>query len=203
MHNIETRAIPRILGIGGTLRPSSLSEKALRNSLRAAELAGAQITIVTGEDLDIPHYTPQRAVKNGRVTRLIAELRACDGVIISSPAYHGTISGLIKNALDHAEELSADQRPYLTDIPVGCIAVASGWQAGGHTLTTLRTIVHSLRAFPTPLGVVANSLEAAFDSSGDCHDARISLQLSLLGQQVAIYARAMRHAVKTEMFICR
>lgn len=202
MHDIEARAVPRILGIGGTLRPSSLSEKALRNSLHAAEMAGAQITTVTGADLDIPHYMPQRGVTNGRASRLIAKLRECDGIIISSPAYHGTISGLIKNALDHAEELASDQRPYLTGIPIGCIAVASGWQAGGHTLTTLRTIVHSLRAFPVPLGVVANSLEAAFDRSGHCHDARVSLQLSMLGQQVAIYAKAMRQTAKTEMLVC-
>jgi len=57
--------------------------------------------------------------------------------------YHGSLSGLIKNALDSLEPLRDDVRPYLDGRAVGCIVVADGWQACGSALASLRGIVHA------------------------------------------------------------
>ena len=63
----------------------------------------------------------------------------------------------IKNALDYAEDTAKDARPYLDGRAVGCIACAYGWQATDSTLIAMRSIVHALRGWPTPLGVAANT----------------------------------------------
>ena len=53
-------------------------------------------------------------------------------VVIASPGYHGTVSGLVKNSLDYLEVLREDDRPYLDGRAVGVIAVASSGGRGVH-----------------------------------------------------------------------
>ncbi|HEY6494018.1 MAG TPA: NAD(P)H-dependent oxidoreductase, partial [Trebonia sp.] len=43
-----------ILGIGGTLRPGSSSEQALRTALAAAAARGAETEILTARDIHFP-----------------------------------------------------------------------------------------------------------------------------------------------------
>lgn len=182
---------PLILGIGGTPRHGSSSERALAISLKAAEDKGARTILLSGAELALPMYMP-RQEQSGQSSRLLAALRECHGIIISSPAYHGSISGLIKNALDYAEELRTDSRVYLDGIPVGCIACAGGWQAVGQTLGALRTIAHSLRGWPTPLGAMLNTSTALFDTEGNCIDMTTQRQLETVGHQVIDFVRMQR-----------
>ncbi len=184
---------PFIMGIGGTLRQGSSSERALTISLKAAEQLGAVTEIFAGPDLTLPHYSPDTESRTPGSERLVAAFRRCDGLIISTPAYHGSISGMVKNALDYTEDLRTDRRVYLDGLAIGCIACAGGWQAGGHTLSALRSIAHALRGWPTPLGVMVNTSTPQFDLEGNCVDATLRSQLDLLGRQVAEFA-LMRHA---------
>lgn len=180
---------PMILGIGGTLREGSSSERALRVALNAARENGAVVSSFTGVQLDLPHYDPQNKAGIAAASELLELYRKCDGVIIASPGYHGSMSGMIKNALDYIEELRNDERVYLQNIPVGCIVCAYGWQATGSTLMALRSVVHALRGWPTPLGVTINSSQTTFDTSGVCSDARVTEQLYSLAAQVTDFAR--------------
>lgn len=186
---------PLILGIGGTLRPGSSSERALMIALRAAEAVGAEIKPVTGLNLDLPHYDPSNRIGVEAASELIDLYRRCDGVIIASPGYHGSMSGMIKNALDYVEELAKDERVYLEDRPVGCIVCAYGWQATGTTLISLRSVAHALRGWPTPLGVTINSAQVSFDEAGQCSDGRVTAQLeALAGQMMSFVRRAAQES---------
>jgi FMN reductase len=109
-------------------------------------------------------------------------------VIVASPAYHGSISGMVKNALDYLEDTAKDKRVYLDGVPVGLIVTAYGWQATGSTLATLRSIVHALRGWPTPLGAAINTSGRIFND-GQCNDEGAAAQLDLIGRQVYEFAR--------------
>lgn len=109
--------------------------------------------------------------------------------VISSPAYHGGLSGLVKNALDYVEDLRDDPRPYLEGRAVGLVVCAAGWQATATTLVALRSIVHALRGWPTPLGVALNSAEPLFNPSGAVVDSTVAGQLDLVGRQVVEFAQ--------------
>ncbi len=152
-----------IVAIGGTLRANSSTERALRAALAVAERRGASTAIVTGEELHLPPYTPEIEERCEAAARLVAALRKADGVIIGSPGYHGGISGLVKNALDYVEDMRADDRCYLDGLPVGCIATAAGWQGAVATLVQLRSVVHALRGWPTPLGIAINTAAGCGD----------------------------------------
>jgi FMN reductase len=177
-------AAPFIVGLGGTLRPGSSSETALRVALAAAEAAGAGTRLFGAEALaTLPMYDPT-APATPVARDLLGALRAADGVIIASPGYHGSVSGLVKNALDHVEDLREDNRPYLTGRAVGCVTTAYGWQAAVTTLQALRTIVHALRGWPTPLGVAINAAETPFGPDGQPQE-RILSQLHIVAEEVA------------------
>jgi len=180
---------PFIVGIGGTTRENSSSEIATRIALEAAEALGARTAMFAGADLDLPMYDPQVPERTAKAEQLVEALRRCDGVIMASPGYHGSLSGMIKNALDYVEDLREDDRVYFDGRAVGVIACAYGWQATGTTLTALRSIVHALRGWPTPVGVAVNSIETKFSEDGSCDDDKVLGALQLLARQVVDFSR--------------
>ncbi|MCX8477856.1 MAG: NAD(P)H-dependent oxidoreductase [Sphingomonas sp.] len=150
---------PHIVALGGTLRNQSTTGRLLAAALEIAEARGARTTLLTGDDIAFPHYEPGNAEGNAAIGRYLEALRTADAVIVGSPGYHGTLSGLVKTALDYVEQLRGDERVYLDGLPVGLIATAGGWQASVSTLQALRTITHSLRGWPTPMGLAINVAE--------------------------------------------
>jgi FMN reductase len=178
---------PYIVGLGGTIRVGSSTEKALALALKAVAGQGAETLLMCGSDIDLPAYAPG-AVATAKAMRLATELRRADGVILGTPGYHGGISGLVKNALDYTEELRSDRRPYLDGRPVGCVVTAAGEQGAVTTLGALRSVVHALRGWPTPLGVTIVTSDQIFDAAGNCLSPRIEQQLQILAQQVLDFA---------------
>ena len=67
---------------------------------------------------------------------------------------------------------------------VGCIGIAHGWQATVTTLQALRSVVHALRGWPTPLGGAVNSAETHFEPGGECGDDKVATVLRTIGRQV-------------------
>src|SRR5688500_18356016 len=179
-----------VVGIGGSLRPNSQSERAMRIALEGAVDAGAKVVEVSRPDLVLPFYDPAIPDRTENAHRLVEALRGADGVVLVSPGYHGTVSGLVKNALDYIEDRRGDARPYLDGRAVGCVATAQGWQASVTTLTALRSIVHALRGWPTPLGAAVNSAHVLFGPDGDCSDEQVATSLRTIGLQVVEFATA-------------
>jgi FMN reductase len=184
----------RILALGGSTTPMAASERALRIAAQAATDAGAEVTFVTGRSLLVPIYDTESAARTPETLAIIDALRRADGVIIASPGYHGSLSGLVKNALDYAEDLRHDARPYLEDRAVGLISVAHGWQTAVGTLNQLREVVHALRGWPAPLGVAVNDSAGLIGDDAATTDPAVVRQLRTMGQQVVTFAAAMRDA---------
>ena len=182
-------AKPRIVGLGGTSRPNSSSELALRACLARLEALGARTEIFCGKALELPLYGGKPLAPQAE--RLVEALKVCDGLVISTPSYHGALSGGIKNALDYLEELRSDRRPYLDGRAVGTIVCAYGAQAIGTTLVGIRWIVHALRGWPTPMAAGINSSQGVFSEDGRCTDQAAQHQLDLVAHQVWEFA-AMR-----------
>jgi FMN reductase len=184
----------RILALGGSTTPMAASERALRIAAQAAADAGAEVTFVTGRSLLVPIYDTESAARTPETLAIVDALRRADGVIIASPGYHGSVSGLVKNALDYAEDLRHDARPYLEDRAVGLISVAHGWQTAVGTLNQLREVVHALRGWPAPLGVAVNDSAGLIGDDAATTDPAVVRQLRTMGQQVVTFAAAMRDA---------
>jgi FMN reductase len=181
---------PLIVGIGGTARANSTSERAVAEALRAAEKMGARTRLFNGEFVSrLPLYVPDRAARTADELAFIETVRKSHGVIVGTPGYHGSLSGPIKNILDLLEDTANDARPYLDGRAFGCVVTAYGWQACGTTLVSLRMIAHALRAWPTPFGAALNASTPLFETNGTCIDEKISQQITIVAQQVVEFAR--------------
>jgi FMN reductase len=154
---------------------------ALRVAAQAAEDEGARVRIFELHELDLPFYSPALEPPPAAVEFANAVYEA-DGLLLSSPMYHGTISGSFKNALDWLELLSRRDPPYLTGKVVGLISTAAGVQ-GLQAVNTLEYVVRSLRGWAVPLVIPISQRQAFAD--GEIVDERVLQQLRALGHEVA------------------
>jgi FMN reductase len=180
----------RIVGLGGSLAPRSSSLAALHRALDAAAGAGALTEALDIRELDLPLYDP--GLEAPPVAHLLADLvAAADGLIWSSPMYHGTISGSFKNALDWLQLLAHHERAFLTDRPVGLIAAAGGVQ-GLQAINTMDFVVRALRGWTLPLSVPIARAYGAFDEDGKPWDEGLDDQLTGLGRLTVDAAHRLR-----------
>lgn len=185
---------PLIVGLGGTTREGSTSERALHHALAHARSLGCETLAFGSAQLPAEAYDPARVERSAAAQALVDALRRADGVIIATPAYHGGVSGLVKNAIDFTEDLRTDTRPYLQGRAVGCVVCAEGPQAMGSTLASLRAIVHALRGWPTPFGAALNSASRPFGSAEQAADPAALKACETVADEVVAFARMARAA---------
>ena len=187
---------PLIVGMGGTLRPGSTSERALAAALRRAEELGCDTQLFGAGAMPVEPYDPTRADRSPQASALVDALRRADGVLIATPAYHGSVSGLVKNAIDFVEDLREDARVYFEGRAVGCIVCADGPQAMGSTMMAMRAIVHSLRGWSTPYGATINSRTRPFGGDGTDADPAAIRACEMVAEEVVEFARMKRAAAR-------
>ncbi len=72
---------PYIVAVGGTLRPGSSTENAMKHVLSAAERAGARTRLISGPALQLPMYQPENPERSDAARDLVAQLALADGII--------------------------------------------------------------------------------------------------------------------------
>ncbi|RMF80463.1 MAG: NADPH-dependent oxidoreductase [Chloroflexi bacterium] len=186
-----------VVGIGGTLRDGSTSLRALELGLQAAESAGATTELIDLNVYRLPMYEPDRpASEYDETTKAYLDIVArADAMLWSTAAYHGTIAGVTKNALDYLEHFSGGPNPYLSNIVVGLIVTSGGAQAMMNTVNAMVHTVHALRGIVTPLSVPIPGAKKLFDANGSLSDAEIADRLNKLGALVVETATRLRTPV--------
>ncbi|MGQ0603809.1 MAG: NADPH-dependent FMN reductase [Anaerolineales bacterium] len=141
----------KLVGLGGSLRQRSYSRAALKEVLRIAVELGAETEMLEVRELNLPMFAPNLAVseypasQRPAVARVLAACRSADAMLWATPTYHGTMSGVVKNALDFLELLADDEPPYLSRRAVGLIAVSDP-----RTFGALMNSAQDLRAWLAP-----------------------------------------------------
>ena len=180
---------PFIVGIGGTTRAGSTTERALVVALAHAASLGCDTQLFGANEMPNEPYDPSRPERSERALALVAAVRRSHGVILATPSYHGGISGLVKNTIDFIEDMREDAQAYLEGRAVGCIICADGAQAMGTTLTSLRAVVHTLRGWPTPYGATLLSSSRPFGIAGGEADPLALRACETVGREVVGFAR--------------
>ena len=146
--------VPVFVGLGGSLRASSRTRSALAAALNLAAAAGATTHLLDPATLQLPIYHPDWALDDypaasqAGIAELLHWSRRAQLMLWASPTYHGTISGVFKNALDFLEFASNDERPYLQGKAVGLIVVSDPG-----TFVAMAQAAHELRAWLAPTQV--------------------------------------------------
>ena len=184
----------RIVGLGGGLRRNSYSLAALREALAAAEEAGARTRLLALKDLPLPLYRPDYASPADygpdaapHVEQLIEAARWADGMLWASPAYHGALSGAMKNALDFFQFLARDDPCFLSGKAVGVIGAGAGTIGPVNVVNQLTEIGHALRAQLVSLLVPVPAAYKLYDGERFT-DPQINQRLTMLGKETVVLA---------------
>lgn len=176
----------KIVGLGGSLGKKSMTLSALVVPLQSARQAGAEVELLDLRELSLPFYNPELKLEDypESVSLFLDKVRKADGMIWASPAYHGTVSGAMKNALDFLEFLAKDHPPYLTNKLIGLITTAGGTIAAVNAINALTHICQALRAWTVPLVVPVIQAWKLFDDQGRVTDPQLEERLVSLGVEL-------------------
>ncbi|MBA4494954.1 NADPH-dependent FMN reductase [Paenactinomyces guangxiensis] len=170
----------KIVAIAGSLSQESTTHKTVAIIARAANEAGAEVEVFDLRKYPLPIYDGRADESTYPETvRLFKEkMMEADGFIFASPEYHGSISGVLKNALDFigARELEGKV--------VALAGTAGGALGATNTLNTMNIICRTLHAWPLPSMPSVPQSYMAFKPDGTLKDEKIQKRLEDLGKNL-------------------
>lgn len=180
-----------VLGICGSLRAKSFNRSAL---LAAAELmpAGMQMTVADYADVPLFNQDVQDKGFPEAVMRLAQQIREADALLIASPEYNFSISGVLKNAIDWLSRVPA---PPLKDKPVAILSATMGPLGGARQQYELRKVLGSQDALVlVKPEVFIGQAQTKFDAEGKLTDA--ATRKAVTDQMLALERWIARVALK-------
>jgi len=167
------------VAIAGSLRAESHTRTALGHALDAAEAAGADAELLDLRTFELPPLNPD-ADEQGDSAAFARRVREADAILLGTPMYHGSYSGVLKNALDHC---GFDEFEGKT---VGLLGV-SGGSFPITALDHLRSVCRALDAWVLPHQAAVPRASSAFQA-GDFVDESVEKRVATLGRRVVEYA---------------
>jgi len=170
----------KFVGLAGSLRPDSYSQLALRLAGDRLKALGADVEILDLREMNLPFCDGGKEYPDyPDVERLRQAFLNADGFLLATPEYHGSVSGVLKNALDL---MSFDQL---------MISILGG-QSNSNALNDLRTILRWVHTWVIPEQVAIGQAWKAFDQSGKLVDEKLSQRLDEFAQSLYDNTRKLR-----------
>ncbi|SFJ31977.1 NADPH-dependent FMN reductase [Thermoflavimicrobium dichotomicum] len=177
----------KILALAGSMNPNSTTKRAVQIVMEAAKKQGAEVELYDFRKNPLPIYDDRsdESTYPEAVHQFKAKMLEADGFILGSPEYHGSISGVLKNALDFigARELEGKF--------VALVGTAGGALGATNTLNTMNIICRTLHAWPLPSMVSVPRSYMAFNPDGTLKDEKIQQRLEELGKNLVEAIRLM------------
>ena len=166
-----------VLGVAGSTRRGSYSTQALKIALEHAKKQGAEVRLL--EIANMPLYDPN-APASKEVELVAKAVSWADAFIIASPDYHGSMSGALKNFLDHFYEEFAGK--------IFGFIVASH-EKGLTVMDQMRTAVRQCYGWSMPYGVSVNGPQDF--TGGELVNARLSKRMQMMARDLVVYGRLL------------
>ncbi len=180
------KVMVKIVGISGSLRQSSYSAQALQLAASRAQALGAEVEILDLRNLSLPFCNGGDDYPDyPDVEKMRQSVRVADGLILATPEYHGSISGVLKNALDL---MSFDE---LSGKVAGLISVLGG-QSNSNALNDLRVILRWVHGWVIPEQIALGQVWKAFDEQGKLTDEKLSQRFDQFAQSLVDNTRRLR-----------
>ncbi len=177
---------PKILAFAGSTRTDSFNKKLVKVAARGAEAAGAKVTILDLRDFAMPLYDGDLEAKEGlpaNAVKFKEILLAHQGLLISSPEYNSSITGVLKNAIDWASRPAPGEESLACfNNKVAALMSASPGALGGlRGLVHLRSILGNIKVLVLPNQIAVSKADEAFAADGSLKDAKQQAAVENLG----------------------
>lgn len=179
-------AKPKILAFAGSTRMDSFNKKLVKTAATGAKDAGADVTVIDLSDFQMPIYDGDLEIQDGlpSSTRKLKDLMlAHQGLLISSPEYNSSISGVLKNTIDWVSRQSDGEIPLacFKDKVSGLMSASTGGLGGLRGLVHVRTILENIGVLVIPNQVAISKAHEAFNSDGTMKDEKQEQQVKNIG----------------------
>src|SRR5215216_7918299 len=170
-----------VLGVAGSTRQGSYSTRALKIALEHVKKHGAEVRLLALNRIVLPLYDPS-APASKEVEHAAEAIAWADAFILASPDYHGSISGALKNFLDHFyEEFAGKVFGY----------IVASHEKGLTVMDQMRTAVRQCYGWSMPYGVSISG-EQDFAAGGEISNVRLSKRLQMMSRDLVVYGRLVR-----------
>ena len=176
----------KIVGITGSLRDGSYAAQALQQAITRVEALGVAVEILDLREMNLPFCNGGDEYPDYPDVAILREtVKAADGLILATPEYHGSVSGVLKNALD----LMSFE--HLSGKVTGLISVLGG-QSNSNALNDLRVIIRWVHGWVIPEQIAIGQAWQAFDEQGKLLDEKISQRFDRFAQSLVDNTRKIR-----------
>src|SRR5262245_33707088 len=162
-------AATKLLAFSGSLRVGSFNQRLIRLAAAAAREAGAEVTEIGLGDFSLPIYDPQIEANAfpDSARELKSLFRTHHGFLIASPDYNGSVSGVLKTAIDWVSRPSPGEAEtalsaFRTKV-AGIMSASIGPFGGLRGLMHLRQILSTIQVLVVPEQVAVPYSHKAFE----------------------------------------
>lgn len=174
----------KVLGFAGSLRTGSYNKKALRVVLEGAREAGAETEEIDLRELKISPYDGD--VENSKglpasVKKLKEKIDKADALLIASPEYNNSVSGVLKNVIDWASRKGEEGTNVFKGKPAALITASTGRYGGLRAAMAFRPVARTLGILLMNQEVQVANAPDVFDGEKIVNE-RVERQLKELGK---------------------
>lgn len=187
----------KIAVIVGSTREGSYNRALGKLAVKALEGHGAVVTDVDLAAFDLPLYSAALEANAfpPDAERLKTLFAAQDGLLFVSPEYNGSLSPLLKNAIDWASRPTGDESLVALTAYRGkasAVMSASISPFGGlRGLMHLRQILSTIQTLVIPEQVLVPNAHAAFDADGNLTEALPATLVDMTAARLVAVAKAL------------
>jgi NAD(P)H-dependent FMN reductase len=178
-----------ILGIAGSMRQSSYSTQVLKMVLEEAKKYKTDTQILELRQVNLPIYDPSASNEsnnnsnNNDIEKITNALKWADSIILSSPDYHGSMSGAMKNFLDYFwEEFAGKMFGY----------IVASHEKGLTVADQMRTAIRQCYGWSMPYNISING-EKDFNSKREIVNSALKNRIKILARDLSVYGKLIRN----------
>lgn len=182
----------KILAFAGSNRIASFNKNLVKIAVAGAKATGAEVTYIDLLDYPMPLFNEDLEAQEGlpdTVLKFKTLLKSHQGFLIASPEYNGSITPVLKNAIDWASRPEPNEAPMALSCFQGKVAALLATSPGG--LGGMRGLVH-VRAILEGIGVtvipqqkgIPNAYQA-FDENGNLQDEKQVQEVQAIAYKLA------------------
>ena len=170
----------KVLGVGSSLREGASSTIALSTALDFAKKQGAETRLLNLKQTKLPLYDPTEDQSSLEIKKVKDDVNWSDALILSTPDYHGSMSGAMKNFLDYFwAEFAGKTFGYICASP----------EKGLTAMDQMRTAVRQCYGWSIPYGV---SVSDSDDFINGKITTKLESRLDMLARDLVIYGDLIR-----------
>ncbi len=181
---------PKILAFSGSTRTGSLNKQLVKIAANAARNAGAEVTYIDLRDFPLPLYDGDLEAAEGmpeNARKLKQIMLEHQGLLIASPEYNSSLSGVLKNMIDWVSRPEANEPPLVAfaDKVAVIMSTSPGGLGGIRGLVHLRSILGNIRVIVLPDQYALPNAFQAFNEDGTLKDLKQQQTVEQLGSKLA------------------